>query len=1238
VVALAAARGLILVDLGDGGHALVEAEERLARQAGWDTAVLYPGALGPVLEVPRPATEPPSAEAAAALCVPLRCRALIVSGVDTAGVGLAEGDALTSAWAPLAVAHAQLTAPVIQVRADDGIERGTAVLHVKRTVPEALGTLWPPGSIELSWQAPPPPNLMWEMAPPMAVLRAHPLDLWHLVAARGPEPPPPVAGLALEAFLARRFGERIAVAAAAPETPVYVQPSESELRFLDAQLAAPLAARAPDGLDDADRRRLLDGLASLVGYRVHELTDCAGPGVACWVLAEAEPARLGWGTLAVLAEHGAPIAVEVPRPLREAGTWRLGVELWQTLGARAVVVAAREARLEGADPASADTTRHPFEAFHEALHGALVEEGTPLLLQIRGFGVQQPVAEELVVALGRPLLPGRRAQAVPLDPPWIRLAAALDPAGPLGWLTGKVRYHDGGKDLLELSGIGNPQLSVFGAGGRPGLRAALVLRPGARRLRRPPVRARGAALRRRRAAAPRRARLEGAGRASAGAAAAHAVAAAAARVGELVALARRYAAEENLHVLRALGRAGVRHRRLQRGAAPPLAAHRGQRRARGGRARWCCSPAAEREDVSPLRRRQGPGAPGAVRALPPPARAAASTGASAMRRLLPLAGLALAFLLLGGITLRTLRAVEAPSDPAERKLAEAKRYLYYIVTRSEGPEFQLAGHERDLYIVSHGVLPGAPPFDPARQLTYGLRLSALLDGKEVWARELYTRSRQSKARRAGGVWLDEAAFSLERGVEVTDDRLLVARLPDDLPAGAVLRFRLAGDSDGEALVRVYERTPRAARRASSSGCAASPRRSARSWPRRSPSRPGTVSTAPSAPRACARGGCACRRSAARGRATAPAPSMSRTSACRSTSQETSRRRDDGNQGQPGALRGAQHRRSRRAASGRRARPGRSAQPGAGGARDPLDRRGRPAAAAGLAGATGADRGDADGERARRPAQPAPPHRRARRRARCPHRAGRLAGAARRAGDAGGRGAALAPRGAPLGHGPGEGHAAPGALGPRRRAHRAHRARRRAALARGGAAGEPGRRRAHRRDLRPRGQAAHRQEVQLASQVSRFEEVRRWGRLARPVAEPASFRLIAPAGARRIVVQAAQPTFVRAHALATLSPEPDALEAPFDAVQLQSTVWRHAPLDERSWLPLQPLNRAALADREARLAAQVRLEPAPEATAAAGGAATTLAPDGETERQVILEKADGWEDGHQLRLRPAARCG
>jgi hypothetical protein len=272
------------------------------------------------------------------------------------------------------------------------------------------------------------------------------------------------------------------------------------------------------------------------------------------VLAERAP-RLGWGTLAVLAEHGAPVCVEIPRPLRESGTWRLGVELWQSLGARIVVVAAREAQVVTADAAAADNARTPLQALHEAVHGSLLDESSPLILEVRGFGIQQPVAADLVVATGKPLLTGRKPQAVPLDPPWIRLAAALDASGPLSWVASRVRYYDAGYDLLELSGIGNPQLQystrVGGVAfallwfsdrardpyaGRPLRREAhrfaaagvsFVLEPAWRALAEPPL-----------GPPPRPASSE-----------------LASRLARLVDLGRSYAGEENIHVLRMLARA-----------------------------------------------------------------------------------------------------------------------------------------------------------------------------------------------------------------------------------------------------------------------------------------------------------------------------------------------------------------------------------------------------------------------------------------------------------------------------------------------------------------------------------------------------------------------------------------------------------------------------------------------------------------------------------------------------------
>src|SRR5262249_40185815 len=258
------------------------------------------------------------------------------------------------------------------------------------------------GQIQFSWQPPPGPCQQWQREGPLAVLRAHPLDLWQLLADQGaslrsapgraepygapPPAPPPRAGLPLQAFLRARFGETDDLVPQPPAAGVYTPPSESELRFVDELLAAPLIRRAPEGLEPETRRAAIGGLAALIGYSVEYLNDCAGAAIGCWVLAERRgppeaPYGLGWGTLAVLTEHGAPVAIEVPRPLREGGSWRLGAELWQALGARALVVGAREVPEQPlADPAATFNLRTPFQAMHEAIHGALSEAGSPPIL------------------------------------------------------------------------------------------------------------------------------------------------------------------------------------------------------------------------------------------------------------------------------------------------------------------------------------------------------------------------------------------------------------------------------------------------------------------------------------------------------------------------------------------------------------------------------------------------------------------------------------------------------------------------------------------------------------------------------------------------------------------------------------------------------------------------------------------------------------------------------------------
>jgi hypothetical protein len=441
---------------GRAAYALVETEERLGDEVGWDSAVLVPGARGPVIEAPRPASEAPAAEAAALLCEQVHCRAVLASGVDTHDAGLSAGDALAEARSPFAIAHRQLrSAHVLQVRADASLARGKAVLHVDERLPDLdLGSLWP--ALELSWQPPPGTNLEYGDGG-TSVLRVHPDDLWLLLAARAPALPAPEPDVAVEAFLARVYGRGDAESPTAAEG-VYTPPSQSELRFLETLVAAPLLGTGDAAALPIDaRRRLAHHMASLVGYELRQLPDGAGAGVGAWLLAEREqPARLGWGVIAGRTGAGEPIAIEVPRPKLETGTWRLGTELWLASGAELLVIAGESlepgdaSEADEADPASGWNLVTPFQAFHEAAHTHLAAGADPMILQVRGFAATQPVHEPLVVTLGRPLLDAADAPR--------RLTGALAEHGPLGFLHGGARYYDGSLAMLELAGSGNAQL------------------------------------------------------------------------------------------------------------------------------------------------------------------------------------------------------------------------------------------------------------------------------------------------------------------------------------------------------------------------------------------------------------------------------------------------------------------------------------------------------------------------------------------------------------------------------------------------------------------------------------------------------------------------------------------------------------------------------------------------------------------------------------------------------------
>ena len=462
---LATARGMVLLPMpepiaGRPAYALYELEERLGAQLGWNTALLIPGAPGPILDVPRPATEPPTAEVAALRCAPVRCKAVIASGLDTKDAGLDVGDALASSQTPHAIALKALRAEsIVRFRADPRVVRGKPILDVGDHLPELdLATLWP-ATLELSWQGSPSDQV--------AVLRAHPDDLWLAIAAAAPPRPDSEPAVTVEAWLARRMDLHEALQSESdrggrmPELASYVPPSQSELRFFELLGTRLLAATAVNAADDKAveiELSLAHAMAALVGYQIYLLPDGGGPGRATFVLAETTP-KLGWGVVASRLGTAQPVAIEVPRPLSESGTWRLGTELWLAMDASVLLIASGDRTINVVNPAGTGSTfdpaapwnmATPFQALHQAIHTALGGAALDaMIFEIRGFGATQPVREQLVVTPSRPLV----------DPKSItgRLATALA-TGPLRFASKSTRMQDGAQELLDLTGTGNPQL------------------------------------------------------------------------------------------------------------------------------------------------------------------------------------------------------------------------------------------------------------------------------------------------------------------------------------------------------------------------------------------------------------------------------------------------------------------------------------------------------------------------------------------------------------------------------------------------------------------------------------------------------------------------------------------------------------------------------------------------------------------------------------------------------------
>ncbi len=433
VASAAQALGLRLFRLPDdrrGCWGLLDGEEVLADQRGWESALLCPGARGPIIEVLRPRSDRPLPEASVAVCERLDCAAIVFAGVEPTGPS---GVAASLLAAHRALAHR----PTVELASSSQVAPGHPVLHVRHALPDAIHipALWP-GEVTLRWEPPPDASSLWTAPSPRVVLRVHPDDVWaQLVATAAPIASLP--GLSVFGWI-----DQWRVTAQPPPPP-----SQTELLALEELVVSPLLDQP------GERVPAIASVARALGHDLHALPDGAGLRRAAWMLAGLDDP--GWIALAVAQAPEVPLVLEAPRPRTETGSGRLAAAAFQSSGASALLLDAEwAARAPGADvdyadPIAPGEVATAFHASHQALTRFVARDPRGAVVELRGFAMSRPFTEDVIVSLGTPVLDRSYVPA--------SIDALFSAGGMLRTIGGAPRWVDGGELVAPLLGRGRPQ-------------------------------------------------------------------------------------------------------------------------------------------------------------------------------------------------------------------------------------------------------------------------------------------------------------------------------------------------------------------------------------------------------------------------------------------------------------------------------------------------------------------------------------------------------------------------------------------------------------------------------------------------------------------------------------------------------------------------------------------------------------------------------------------------------------
>ncbi len=402
----------------------------------WDSALLYPNRTGPILRIDDPSEYDLLPDVAVRICERLRCRGVVVSGPVRRSTDLS-----VLGVTPLEVVDSTLSRlPTVALHVDPTLPDPEAILYVTGRLPPIvdLPRLWD-RELRLLWRDPRVRVLGWGRANLVALSIRPEAIKGHVTRHVSSPPSAPSVG----SWFSRRWR------GANPDVERREPARLEELLLFEDMVATLLRETAKTGSTPLT----VSWKAARLGCQLWRIDDCGGHG-PCWAVTDAIVRRRGgFGTIVARTAAQRPVVVEVPAPAQYAGTWEMGLQMWNDAGARALMISDPAGHPDRAGWVASEIAT-PLQAAHQAFDTALGPGGT--VLQVAGFGEDRHLGHDVVVGLGQHVFDPQRAA---------RIQELLQDGEMLDWVDDAV-MADGSSALFDLAGTAVPQIRYSSRMGR----------------------------------------------------------------------------------------------------------------------------------------------------------------------------------------------------------------------------------------------------------------------------------------------------------------------------------------------------------------------------------------------------------------------------------------------------------------------------------------------------------------------------------------------------------------------------------------------------------------------------------------------------------------------------------------------------------------------------------------------------------------------------------------------------